>query len=111
MATATDSTTASVILFPSDRVRAPDLFQRAMDEWARARAALDAAEAFRGMTERDATSTVRAMMFGGGALAVAELMEGTGRAIHAVQSIARELAAIDRKIAEAADRVLAEMNA
>ena len=66
MATATDSTTAPIIPFPSDRAGPPAPCGERFDDWTRARNTALAAQIF-GSTQGEATDMVRATLIDGGA--------------------------------------------
>ena len=107
MATATDSRTAPVIPFPSDRARLPVPSGGRYDDWTRARNTALAAQIF-GSTPSEATDMVRATLIEGGADAIATMLEQLRSSIGTLRGAIAELVAADRLISSAADRVLAE---
>ena len=103
MADAVCSIPATILPFPSGNGLA-----RILDDWQAIGLTLRLAGLYRGMAPAVAVDHIRASLKAEGADPLADMMQDMSSALAALRSAAAELAGIDRLLASAADRVLAE---
>ena len=108
-ATGLPCASATILSFPTERFRNSDAIRLMLKHMGEIGIILQIAQAFRGIGDEEAGDKVRKIMEGSqGVDRLSSILEDTRALTTSLRSVATDLADIDRLIASAADRVLAE---